>query len=321
MASYNIKGGDHREYGPVSADELRRWIADGRLNAQSPARTADAAEWKVLGDFSEFADALRLQPASPPVSVAPPIQPSEWTEQILARDTELGLAECLRNGFSFLAANAAFVIPAVFITWLLKLVLVFFPFTFGILHLLLSGVVMGGLYLACLRRMRGEAATVGNVFDGFRQSFVQLMLAGAITSVLTQIGFLFCVLPGFYLLVGWAFAVPLVADKRLEFWSAMELSRKVVTRVWFPMFLLLAVVFLPFIILQIVAGFEMFGYVLASLREADFDLARWLPKLPELVTRSVIWVVGIQAAALFCQFFAVGALMRAYENLFGARQA
>ena len=41
-----------------------------------------------------------------------------------------------------------------------------------------------------------------------------------------------CILPGIYLGVAWIFTEALVIDKKLEFWPAMELSRKVVSRHW-----------------------------------------------------------------------------------------
>lgn len=322
MATYKVIGGDHREYGPVNADEVRQWINDGRLNAESPVWAEDGTEWKPLATFPEFSAALGRHTVPPPFRAAP-INPTEWASQILAREPELRLGECLSSGVSFFTANAGFVLGAVSLAWLLNL-MAFIPIIGGILHLLLGGVVMGGLYLACLRRMRGEPASVGAVFDGFKLCFVQLMLAGAISSLLTQLGFLLCLLPGLYLVVAWSFAPALVADKRLEFWSAMELSRKLVTRVWFPMFLLLLVVFLPLVILQGVALFQLGGFVFEAMREANFDPARVVTKLPELipglVARSMFWALVTQAALLLCQFFAVGALMRAYENLFGARK-
>jgi uncharacterized membrane protein len=52
---------------------------------------------------------------------------------------------------------------------------------------------------------------------------------------LTSLGVLFCVLPGIYLAVAWIFAVPLVIDRRLEFWPAMELSRRVISHHWWQM--------------------------------------------------------------------------------------
>ena len=48
-------GGDQKEYGPVSADELRHWIAEGRLSAQSYVQVEGGSEWKPLSSFPEFA--------------------------------------------------------------------------------------------------------------------------------------------------------------------------------------------------------------------------------------------------------------------------
>jgi uncharacterized membrane protein len=52
---------------------------------------------------------------------------------------------------------------------------------------------------------------------------------------------LLCLLPGIYLAVAWVFALPLVIDKKMDFWPAMELSRKVVHRHWWVFFCLLLV--------------------------------------------------------------------------------
>ena len=32
---YKIRGGDGKEYGPVSADTLKQWVSEGRANAQT----------------------------------------------------------------------------------------------------------------------------------------------------------------------------------------------------------------------------------------------------------------------------------------------
>ena len=52
---YHIIGGDQQEYGPLSADQIRQWIAEGRLNGQTRIRAADATEWKTIGELAEFA--------------------------------------------------------------------------------------------------------------------------------------------------------------------------------------------------------------------------------------------------------------------------
>jgi len=73
MANYKVIGGDLKQYGPVSAEDLRKWIADGRLNAMSLVQVYGDIEWKPLSSFPEFADALAGKPTSliPPLSALP----------------------------------------------------------------------------------------------------------------------------------------------------------------------------------------------------------------------------------------------------------
>ena len=58
MAKYTIIGGDQKEYAAVSAEDMRKWIAEGRLNAQSLAKAEGDAEFRPLGGFPEFVAAL-----------------------------------------------------------------------------------------------------------------------------------------------------------------------------------------------------------------------------------------------------------------------
>ena len=51
---YKIIGADGKEYGPVSAPDLRRWIAEGRVNAQSQLRLEGGTEWRPLSSFPEL---------------------------------------------------------------------------------------------------------------------------------------------------------------------------------------------------------------------------------------------------------------------------
>ena len=54
---YKILGADQKEYGPVAAEELRAWIAEGRAVGQTLAQAENGA-WKPLSTFPEFAEAL-----------------------------------------------------------------------------------------------------------------------------------------------------------------------------------------------------------------------------------------------------------------------
>jgi hypothetical protein len=67
---YKIVGADGRQYGPVSEDQIRRWLAEGRANAQTQVLAEGAMEWKALGVIPEFATAFapKVPPALTPVS-------------------------------------------------------------------------------------------------------------------------------------------------------------------------------------------------------------------------------------------------------------
>lgn len=71
---YKIIGADQKEYGPVSAEQLRQWLAEGRANAQTPVQAAGTAGWKPLAAYPEFAALLpadALAAATPPGYDAP----------------------------------------------------------------------------------------------------------------------------------------------------------------------------------------------------------------------------------------------------------
>ena len=48
---YKIIGADQKEYGPVSAEQLRAWLVEGRVNALTRILPEGTTEWKVLGDL------------------------------------------------------------------------------------------------------------------------------------------------------------------------------------------------------------------------------------------------------------------------------
>jgi uncharacterized membrane protein len=85
---------------------------------------------------------------------------------------------------------------------------------------------------------------IGDVFAGFNLALLDLTMAGLVKWLLTSLGLLLCILPGIYLAVGYVFALPLVIDKKMDFWTAMEVSRRVVHAHWWSVFALLIVLLL-----------------------------------------------------------------------------
>jgi hypothetical protein len=76
---YKIIGADQKEYGPVSAEQLRAWMAEGRVNAQTRVLPEGATEWKMLGDLPEFAAPA---PSMMPAMAATPVPRSAAADQV-----------------------------------------------------------------------------------------------------------------------------------------------------------------------------------------------------------------------------------------------
>ena len=171
--------------------------------------------------------------AAPPVVGA--VDPEALAAQILARGYTVEIGRCIGRGWELVKSNF----------WLLVGVSLVggliasgggIPYIGPIIGLVVGGPMLGGVYVLYLKKIRGQPATFGDAFIGFSVAFVPLMLAKIVSMLLTGLGFVLCILPGIYLAVSWMFTLPLVIDKKIDFWPAMELSRKVVTKHWWLMF-------------------------------------------------------------------------------------
>jgi TM2 domain-containing membrane protein YozV len=69
---YKIIGADGRQYGPLPADQIRRWIAENRANANTLAQSEGSVEWKPLVSFPEFSSHFNLAPPPMPASTYNP---------------------------------------------------------------------------------------------------------------------------------------------------------------------------------------------------------------------------------------------------------
>ncbi len=73
---YIVIGGDGKEYGPITGEDLRRWVVEGRLNAQSLAKAESDAEYRTLATFPEFSHLFGIA-AAPASGIAPPLAPAD----------------------------------------------------------------------------------------------------------------------------------------------------------------------------------------------------------------------------------------------------
>ena len=68
---YKIIGADQKEYGPVSADQLRQWLTEGRVNAQTKVQPEGGTGWRSISELPEFASAFPSATPAPAPTMAP----------------------------------------------------------------------------------------------------------------------------------------------------------------------------------------------------------------------------------------------------------
>lgn len=69
---YKIIGADGKEYGPVTAEQLRDWMRQGRVSPQTSVRPESGGDWQPLASVPELST-LAAEP--PPVGAAATFAP------------------------------------------------------------------------------------------------------------------------------------------------------------------------------------------------------------------------------------------------------
>lgn len=122
-------------------------------------------------------------------------------------------------------------------------------------NLIILPMVMG-LAMMGIRRSVDAPISSAMVFKFFSKMlplFVTMLLIYA----LVIIGLVLFVLPGIYLMIAYYMAMPLVVEKGMSPWQAMETSRKAISHRWFSVFGLFIVMVLTVVISAIPLGVGM----------------------------------------------------------------
>jgi uncharacterized membrane protein len=117
----------------------------------------------------------------------------------------------------------------------------------------LSVLFTAGLLFMGMRQAAGKSISWQMIFNGFSGA-AQIILAAILQFILVSLGFLLLVLPGIYLVVGYALTIPLIIDKGLSPWQAMEMSRKAIHKIWWKMAGLFVVVGLILLVSLLALG-------------------------------------------------------------------
>jgi hypothetical protein len=192
-------------------------------------------------------------------------QKQQKIDSLIQQGYELDIMECINQGWEVQRQNLGGFIGFA----LLFVFLYYVSFCFCAIPLLFQGNLAAGYFIVAMKIQKRQPIAFENFFDGFRNSnFSQIFLENLILVAIYFVaslpsniisfstGFINGVTNGgtsdgsqdpglivfIYLLaivgsciiaffnVLYTFAIPLIIDQRVEFWPAMELSRKIVLK-------------------------------------------------------------------------------------------
>ncbi len=146
-----------------------------------------------------------------------------------------------------------------------------------ILTLFISNIVMVpficGFYRIFIKQVvNDEKINIKDLFKGF-EVFVPSNIATLVILIFTGLGAILLIIPGFIVAALYTFTLPLIMEKRLGFWTAMEKSRKTIWKNWaaFTIFGIISFIILIIGSLTIVGIFIIFPWIIASTTYAYKD--------------------------------------------------
>jgi uncharacterized membrane protein len=247
---YSIIGGDSKTYGPVTADEVHRWIREGRADERTKVKEEGSTEWRELGTISAFFPAL--------ANVPPKISGRAGLNTV-ATEGSVHIGDCLRQGWQVYRQDPWRITGIIVIVFVAQFLLNSIPIAGALFAFLLNGPILGGVYFFCMQAIHGQTHGLQDVTSTIKERFLPCFLATTVSSLLAFAPILVALIPAaglfaasgvvmeelikhpnlilgiglpllagalamFYLLICWSFAVPIAACTNTDFWEALKLS-------------------------------------------------------------------------------------------------
>ena len=274
------------------------------------------------------------------VSATGSCDPEALAQEILDRGYHVSATNCFARGWRLVMGNFWLTVGSCFLTMIVSQAAGMLPL---IGPLLVYGPLKAGMQWLMIRLIRGEKASVSDAFEGFNRGFGQLLgvtavvvgvsLAAFIPAGAVIIGVLVSsggsdpsvagVLAGTvlgfaglciatYYWVSWTFAMPLIADRRIDFWPAMKLSKRVVGLHWWQIF---GVFFLVWFIMMAVIMAVAIVFIIIIAASSAGSGSSSPPVIP-----MIGMIVVIVLFLLVLMPLTYSSAMVAYEDIFGKRE-
>jgi hypothetical protein len=249
-----------------------------------------APAFPAASPVAQFTPVIPVTPAAPKGTAA------EIAADLIARSsaTAFDPFSCIARSFDLWKNNFLPLVGVTALIGIIQFVVGLIPFVSLVNMFFFGGVFAGGLHYYYLGKMRGQPRELGDAFAGFSQAFGRLAIANLLTiglfiaicipflvpfgATIYQLSSIdpshlkefpplpaaliltscLMLIPLLYISIAWAFTYTLVIDQGLGPWTALEVSRRVITRKWFHMLLLM-------ICSGILVLFGLFGFIIGIL--------------------------------------------------------
>lgn len=160
-------------------------------------------------------------------------------ETLISEGYEFNFGEYINRGFDIFKKNAGGFIGYTLLIGLGMVVINYIPLIGRMLgqiaNIVLTPALLAGFFIVAKKIAHEEPCQFKDFFRGF-DFFLQLFLANLVSGLFIATGFLLLVVPGIYFIVAYLWVSLFIVFARKEFWSAMELSRKVISKKWLSFF-------------------------------------------------------------------------------------
>lgn len=158
-------------------------------------------------------------------------------QRIIDSGVDFSIEEIVGKAWEMFKSRALFHIGFMVLIVVVQAIFALFLADFTFLYsIFLAPPLVCGFYLVANRQSQREYMDFQNYFDGFKYWW-NLITTNLISSIAIVLGIICFVVPGIYLLVGYMFSLLFVIFGGFDFWTSMELSRKLVHTNWLKFFL------------------------------------------------------------------------------------
>ena len=171
-----------------------------------------------------------------PACGQPTDSPPPLLKPSLARAPEsLPLSDYFKTGWGLFKLYPGGFVGFCLVNLVIQLALSRIPSGGVVASAVVSTPLLMGNFIVSAKLLQGQTPDFRDFFAGF-QFFLPLLLLSLVAGLFIGIGTILLLVPGVYLAVAYLFASNLVVDRRLDFWPAMELSRRTINPRWFGYF-------------------------------------------------------------------------------------